>query len=175
MFSNLRSGFFGLRYSTLTAIAATIVALVVVYLLYRWLRQRNRSKYGFRITGREEVGGADTDVVQRTLEAFIVENDAPIRDVLADYIGAHPDWEAAPHEAGRWTIRLKSGRRGNLDDCFVRCYTAPSYEDGRLGTTVEIHLPDNLSDRQVLHRALERVIRKSKSGRRVTLNYSRQW
>src|SRR5574340_1340993 len=59
----------------LTTIAATIVALVIVYLVYRWLRQRNRSKYGFRITGREEVGGSDTDVVQRTLEAFIVEND----------------------------------------------------------------------------------------------------
>ncbi len=175
MFLNLRAGLFGLKYSTIAAIGVTIVVLLLTYFLHRYLRQRNRSKYGFTIAKNGAASRSDTKDVQHAFLAFIAENDSAIQDVLSDYVGAHPEWERAPHEEGRWAIKLKTGRRGNQDDCFVRCYTAPSYEDGRLATTVEIHLPGNLTDRQVLHKALERVIRKSKSGRKVALNFSSQW
>ncbi len=172
MFSNVRSSFFGLRYSTLTVIAATIVALIVLYLVLRFVRGRNRSKYGFRISPTGQADRPQSDAAQPTREAFIAENDAAIGDVLADYVGAHPEWQKASSEEGRWAIEPKSGRKGAQDDCFVRCCTVPSYEDGRPVTTVEIHLPDQLRDRKVLGKALEKVVRKSKSGRKVALNFS---
>lgn len=175
MFPNLRTGLSGLKHPTLIAIAAAIIVLVAIYLAYRWARRRNRSKYGFSLAGNRQAGGSDAQTVQRDFEAFIAEIDSAIQDILSDYASAHPQWERAPAEAGRWAIRLKSGRRGNQDDCFVRCYTAPSYEDGRLLTNVEVQLPVDLSERQVLRKALERAIRKSKSGRRAALNFSNQW
>ena len=67
-------------------------------------------------------------------------------------------------------MKPQSGRKGAMEECIVRCYTTPSYEDGSLITAVDVVLPAHLSERHVLEKALEKVIRKSKTGSKVVIS-----
>ncbi len=158
-----------MKNTKLIVLAVSIVVVLLGYLVFRYLNRRSRSKYGFMLTESRHVNLSDAEAAKRTFESFIFENDSAIRDVLNDYADAHPEWGDVSYDNGQWSLKLKTGRKAAQDDCIVRCHMRPSYEDGRLQTTVEIQLPGDLAERHVLLKALKRTIRRSKAGRRVGL------
>jgi hypothetical protein len=164
-----------MKYPKLLIIAISVLVFLVAYALFRYLSRRNRTKYGFTIDSRGNTSATDLALTQQAVDAFVAENDSAIKDILSDYVNAHPSWEHVSSEKGQWRIRPKTGRKGDLDDCIIRCHTGPSYEDGRLQTTVDILIPRNLNERQVMQKALVKAIRRSRTGRKVRLVTNDQW
>ncbi len=157
------------------AVAVVTIAIVAVGLWFLRRRiQRNRTKYGFRLEG-ESSRLSSANTAKDLFDAFVAENDVSIRDVLSDYARANPSWNEVTYQSGQWMLTLKSGRRNSQDDLVVVCRAGPSYETGQLETAVTFMLPDNLSQKRALQRALERAIRKSGTGRKAVFGVDRNW
>lgn len=156
--------------TTALGISAAIVVAVIAYVLFRYLNQRGRSKYGFAAREAGDANLSRAERAKRVFESFVAQNDAAIKDVFSDYAAAHPSWESVSYDNGQWTMKPLSGRTGAMEECIVRCYATPSYEDGSLITAVDVVLPPHLNERHVLEKALEKVIRKSKTGGKVVIS-----
>lgn len=164
-----KTSFLGI-FAAIAGPVAVVIGLVwVVFVLIRRRAEGPRSKHGFSLRAGEGRPLSDLELAKQIFETFVRENDGPIRDVLADYASTNPGWEPVAFVDQQWVMARGDGRGSQLDDCCVRCRTILDPDSGKLVTSVLLALPIKMRERDRLAAALEKAIRRSKTGRRAEI------
>lgn len=164
-----QSTFLGV-FSAIAGSVALVIGLVwVVLVLIRRRTEGPRSKHGFSLKAGESRRLSDLDYAKQLFETFVQENDGPVRDVLADYASTNPGWAPVSFVDQQWVMARTDGRVSNFDDCCVRGRTILDPDSGKLVTTVLLALPVKMRERDRLAAALEKAIRRSKTGRKAEI------